>query len=259
MNLYQEHPPHPALAAHVACLWTSHAIPASDQPVRQRILPDNCIDILWQDRAPLGFVAGMMSCARRIETAQPTLTVAVRFLPGAARAFVGVPLHALQDAQPALSDLWPRADAERLAAALWEHALPLRQRLAILERALLARLHAVAPGPAAAPAERLARAAVGLIDDAGGAMRIDALARQLGVSRQHLALQFRERVGLHPKTFAMVTRFRRASAALRRQTDARIDWSRLALDCGYYDQSHLIHAFQQFADDTPEAFLRPRA
>jgi predicted CxxxxCH...CXXCH cytochrome family protein len=61
----------------------------------------------------------------------------------------------------------------------------------------------------------LTRAAVGLIERSGGTMRIEALARTLGVSRQHLALQFRERVGLNAKTFAMVCRFRGASAALR--------------------------------------------
>jgi len=27
MHLYREYPPHPLLAGHVACLWTSHAAP----------------------------------------------------------------------------------------------------------------------------------------------------------------------------------------------------------------------------------------
>jgi AraC-like DNA-binding protein len=90
-------------------------------------------------------------------------------------------------------------------------------------------------------------------------MRIEALARTLGVSRQHMALQFRERVGLNAKTFAMVCRFRRASAALRCQSGGPvgIDWAGLAGECGYYDQSHLIHEFQMFTGETPEAFARP--
>lgn len=249
MHLYHEFPPCPALATHVACFWTSRALPAG-APVRHRILPDNCIDILWQDRAPLGFVAGMMSRAHRVETAQPTLTLAVRFRPGVARAFFGLPLHELQDGHPALDEVWPRAEAEALAAALWERERTVPQRLAILQRALLVRLRAVEP----APADRLARAAVGLIEQTGGAVRIDELARTLGVSRQHLALQFRERVGLSPKTFAMVSRFRRAGAMLRRHAGAEVDWTQLALDCGYYDQSHLIHAFRLFADETPDSF-----
>jgi AraC-like DNA-binding protein len=251
MNLYQEFPPHAALAAHVACLWTSRALPAS-APLHQRILPDNCIDILWQDHASRGFVAGMMSRAHRVDITRPTLTVAVRFLPGAAVAFFRLPLHELQDGHPPLDALWPLADAERLAAALWEREQPVRQRLATIQRALLQRLHAV-------PADDgLARAAIRLIDGTGGAMRIGELARTLGVSRQHLALRFRDDVGLSPKTFAMVSRFRRASAALRQPGKVQVDWARLALDCGYYDQSHLIHEFRLFADETPERHARPR-
>lgn len=257
MHLYQEFPPHPALSTYVACLWTSRALPAG-VPVRHRILPDNCIDILWQDRAPLGFVAGMMSRAHRFEPAQPTLTVAVRFLPGAARAFFDLSLHALQDEHPALDALWPRHEAEALAAALWEREQTVQQRLAALQRALLARLRAHPDAADSSPADRLTRAAVRLVDAGGGAVRIDDLARTLGVSRQHLSLQFRERVGLPPKTFAMVSRFRRASAVLRRHTSAQVDWAQLALDCGYYDQSHLIHAFRLFAGETPDSFVRPR-
>jgi AraC-like DNA-binding protein len=254
MHLYQEFPPHPALARHVACLWTSHAVP-DGAPVRHRVLPDNCIDILWQDRAPLGFVAGMMSRPHRVEVAAPVLTVAVRFLPGAARSFFELPLHALQDGHPALCELWPRAEAEALAAALWERELPLRQRLAVIERALLARLRF----DDADRAGRLVRTAVGLIERSGGVLRVEELAGTLGVSRQHLALQFRERVGLNAKTFAMVCRFRRASAALRLESGAGIDWAGLAGECGYYDQSHLIHEFRQFAGETPQAFARPQS
>jgi AraC-like DNA-binding protein len=255
MHRYREFPPHPFLAGHVACLWTSHAVP-SGAPLRHRVLPDNCIDILWQDRLPAGFVAGMMSRAHRVEVVQPVLTVAVRFLPGAARAFFDVPLHVLQDGHPGLSELWPRAEAEALAAALWERALPVAEQLAVIERALLARLRCRAPA-GAGRADRLALAAVGLIERSGGTMRIEELAGTLGVSRQHLALQFRERVGLNAKTFAMVCRFRQASAALRELHAAPVDWAALAGACGYYDQSHLIHEFQQFAGETPQAFARP--
>jgi AraC-like DNA-binding protein len=127
------------------------------------------------------------------------------------------------------------------------------QRVATLERVLLARLR----GGGTDRADRLARTAVGLIERSGGTLRIEELARTLGVSRQHLALQFRERVGLNAKTFAMVCRFRRASAVLRDLRGAPVDWAGLAGECGYYDQSHLIHEFQQFAGETPEAFARP--
>ncbi|QJD99256.1 AraC family transcriptional regulator [Massilia forsythiae] len=265
MHLYREFAPHPALAGHVACLWTSQALP-DGTPLRRRILPDNCIDILWQDRAPLGFVAGMMSRAHRFETPQPLRTVAVRLRPGAARALFDLPLHVLQDAHPALDALWPHAEAEALGAELWEHERTPAQQLATIEGALLARLRdraacALAAG-SAAPAGRLTDAALRLIDGTGGAVRIGALAQSLGVSRQHLNQQFRDRVGLNAKTYAMVSRFGRAGAALRAAHGAAardIDWAGLALDCGYYDQSHLIHEFRLFADQTPQAFALGRS
>ena len=253
MHLYQEFPPHPALGGHVACLWSSHAVPGG-APLRYRVLPDNCIDILWQDRAPQGFVAGMMSRPHRVEVTAPVLTVAVRFLPGAARAFFGLPLQALQDGHPGLPELWPRHEAEALAAALWEREQTPAQRLTTIEAALLARLrrHEAEPG------ERLVRAALKLIERSGGALHVEELAQSLGVSRQHLALQFRERVGLNAKTFAMVCRFRRASSALCKAHGPALDWAGLASECGYYDQSHLIHEFRQFAGETPQAFALGR-
>lgn len=250
MHLYREYPPPPALAGHVACLWTSHAVP-DGAPVRTRVLPDNCIDILWQDRAPLGMVAGMMSRPHLVEMAAPVLTVAVRFLPGSARAFFDAPLDELQDGHPGLADLWPRAEADALAAALWERERTVAQQLGSVERALLARLRTRGQ----VRADALARAAVVRIEAGGGNVRIDDLADALGVTRQHLARLFRERVGLPTKTFALVCRFRRAHAALRGRSGA-VDWARVAADCGYYDQSHLIHAFRQFADATPQSFLQ---
>lgn len=252
MNLYQEFAPHPALAAHVACLWFSQSDPGA-QPARLRVLPDNCIDMLWQAAAPRGFAVGMMSRPIHVIDHEPVLTVAVRFLPGAARAFLDLPLHELQDGRHALDDVWRGAGLDALADALWERERPVRERLASIEAWLLARLQA---GPA--PADRLVRHAVRLIEAQRGAVRVEELARTLGVSRQHLAQQFRERAGLNPKTFAMVTRFRHAAALVREQgrQPARIDWADVAAGCGYYDQSHLIHAFQLFAEQTPEAFAR---
>jgi AraC-like DNA-binding protein len=38
------------------------------------------------------------------------------------------------------------------------------------------------------------------------------------------------------------------------ESPAGVDWPGLAGACGYYDQSHLIHEFRLFADETPEAF-----
>ena len=283
--LYREYPPHPALAAHVDCLWTARVLSVTPgRAHRHRVLPDNCIDILWQDDGRPAFAVGMMSTAIYVASGAPVSTVAVRFKPGAAGTFLATPLNALTDQRADLDLLWSRSDADRLGDALWSGALTDRERIALIETQLLRRLcgcdaatagalhcataacgvvgagHAgnagrVAGAGHAGGAGRpdLVGRALGVIDTSGGAVRIDDLAARLGVSRQHLAAQFRTRVGLSPKLYARICRFRQATAALK--TVPAPDWAQLALDCGYFDQSHLIHDFQEFAGSAPERFL----
>jgi len=245
MVLYQEHLPCPALAPYLACLWTCHVRPEG-QSMSHRVLPDNCIDILWQDSDPLGGVAGMMSTVIEVPFSRPVRTIAVRFKPGAAAHFFHFPLHELIDLHPSLADLWDRESAERFADALWNKPLTDAQALAAVQTLLLRRLRTstVRPG--------LVDAAVGAIEAAHGALRIETLAETLGVSRQHLASQFRARVGLGAKLFARVCRFQHASAAIR--LGGERDWAALALDAGYYDQPHMIHEFRELSGGTPQSF-----
>lgn len=244
---YREYPPHPGLRAHVDCVWAAHT-PASAHV--HRVLPDNCVDILWQDGGQPGFAVGMMSSAIHVASGRPLQTLAVRFKPGMAGVFLATPLHVLTDQRADIDLLWGRSDADRLADALWTDGAPVRARLAIIERELLRRLRVGAA--AAQDSGALARRALQALDGSGGALRVEELAARLDVSRQHLAAQFREHVGLSPKLYARICRFRRAAAALK--TTPSTDWARLAADCGYFDQSHLIHDFQEFADSTPERF-----
>jgi AraC-like DNA-binding protein len=227
-----------------------------------RVLPDNCVDILWQDSGSSAFAVGMMSSAIFVASSGPVQTVAVRFLPGAARSFFGVPLGALTDGRADLDELWGRSCADRLQDGLWTRALSDRERLDLIEQALVERLvaHGAQPvrgGRAVMAVSPLARIAVARIEACGGALRVESLADDLRVSRQHLAAQFREQVGLSPKLFARITRFRRATEKARGQQ--AVDWAALALDCGYFDQSHLIRDFHDFATTTPEQFLDPAA
>jgi AraC-like DNA-binding protein len=244
---YREYPPHPALQPHVACLWTMHvAGPVSAAaPHRHRVLPDNCIDILWQDGGTAAFAVGMLSASILVPASRPVRTVGVRFRPGAAGRFLGLPLQPLTDTRADLADLWGGGVAARLDDALWTRELDDARRVAILERELLQRLALVAPGQPS-----LGLRAVAAFEAAHGDLRIDSVAARLGVSRQHFALQFRQQVGITPKLFARICRFRRALERMREpgRTD---DLTMLAADCGYFDQSHLIRDFHDFAATTP--------
>lgn len=248
MIAYQQYPPCPLLEPYVACLWTCH-VQVEGQALAHRVLPDNCIDILWQDCDPLGGVAGMMSKHVLVPFARPVRTLAVRFKPGAASYFFDLPMHELTDLHPALADVWKDGLVERLADALCSRALPDSAALAVIEQMLLQRLRTSQRRPG------LVEAAIGSIERSRGAIRIEALASSLGVSRQHLASQFQIRVGLSAKLFARVCRFQHASASLRHGAPRNL--AALALELGYYDQAHMTHEFGELGGCTPQSFGLP--
>lgn len=98
------------------------------------------------------------------------------------------------------------------------------------------------------------RQALRALRRSAGCVRVASLARDTGYSRKHLRQLFREEVGLTPKALARVLRFQRAIGQL--QGGAPPDWPALALQCGYYDQSHLWRDLQAHAGLTPRDLLQ---
>jgi AraC-like DNA-binding protein len=76
------------------------------------------------------------------------------------------------------------------------------------------------------------------------------IAGAVGLSQRHLIELFTREVGLTPKLFGRVRRFLHAV----QKSDEGIDWSRLAVECGYFDQAHLIHDFVAFASVSPGVY-----
>jgi AraC-like DNA-binding protein len=89
-----------------------------------------------------------------------------------------------------------------------------------------------------------------------GAQGIGALTRETGWSPKRMSAAFRASVGVPPKSVARLLRFERVIARLQRPDAGR--WAARALDSGYYDQSHLVRDFTEFAGCTPTAYLRER-
>ena len=247
------------LGSHASLIRLKPVQPAA-ATVTHRVLPDNGFDILWQNGREHGCAVGMMQGC--IDAAIPALvqTLAVRFKPGAAAYFFDLPLSELTDRHASLEQLWGNACAGRIADGLWSQDLSERQRLDWLEQQLFRQLRKQLQARQPARAAALVAGAVAAIEGSGGLLRIGALAAALGVSRQHLAAAFGQRVGLTPKMFARVCRFQRTSQQAEAQAKAAqaIDWAGLALERGYFDQSHLIHEFQQFTGASPDAFAARR-
>jgi AraC-like DNA-binding protein len=171
--------------------------------------------------------------------------VMARLRLGTAQAVLGVPASALVGQVVPLEELWSHATTrplfDRLACARDTSAAA-----AVLQSAVAGRL-AVAEGPTARA--QLALDAAGRLASAS----VRAVAADLGVSERHLRRVFHETVGMSPKPFARLARFRRALLAAR--ADPRDGWAGIAAGAGYYDQAHLIAEFHAIAGVTPGALL----
>lgn len=117
------------------------------------------------------------------------------------------------------------------------------EALQVLEEWLLALAARVDLEPTAA-----VLAATRLVETDGLGTVTD-LADGVGLSVRQLERQFREQVGMSPKSLARLTRF---EAAQRRIYDGReLSLTRLAHDLGYADQAHFSREFRAFAEQSP--------
>src|SRR5262249_7690707 len=82
------------------------------------------------------------------------------------------------------------------------------------------------------------------------------LAAKIGISQKHLIDQFAKFVGLSPKPFGPACRFQRVLNLIEQKR--RVEWSAIANDCGYYDQSHFIKEFHLYSGVNPSEYLTQR-
>lgn len=203
------------------------------------VLPDGCMDLLWRDGELL--VAGPDT--RAYDTSgEPGPWAGIRFRPGTAPVYLGVPAHELRDRRVALADLWSAAEARRAAAVVNAAAHPVRGLEALaLERA----------AASDAPDPLLARIVAAL--EAGRSVAATADALGLGVRGLHR--RSLTAFGYGAKTLARVLRLQRALTLAR----SGAPLAEAAVRAGFADQAHLTRDARDLAGRTPGELLgRPR-
>lgn len=171
--------------------------------------------------------------------------IGFNFAPGKAHPFFESSLEQFSDRIVTLEEAWG-AEGRELAERLEAAATP-RQVKALVDAAFLRRLGRFKGFPDALPEP------VQTALDSKGGTSVGELAAQAGVSERHLKRLFDQWVGLSPKLFSRITRFQALCDGLTPASEP--DWAELAFDHGYFDQSHLIRDFTEFAGVSPTAFF----
>jgi AraC-like DNA-binding protein len=95
------------------------------------------------------------------------------------------------------------------------------------------------------------------IREAKGMLQITDLATSAGLSDRQLQRRFKREVGLPPKEFSSVVRFNHVYSHMQRTRKLDLD---IALQCGYFDESHMLRDLRYYLGEAPKRFaglIRP--
>lgn len=218
-------------------------------------VPDGCVDLAFGigPTDVLVTMGGTVLTAKGWDFSGEREWVGCRFRPGEAVLPAGICPADLVDADIELDP----ADCDgRLVDALYQ-ASDASARMDVLTHALLSQ--EAARGFSTHAGSRSVRALERYVREqilaAGGAASVAALAKEAGVSTRYLRRVFVEVHGISPKQFSRFVRFQRAMELIAREDDAA-QAQALALSCGYSDQSHLVHEFDELAGVAPGKLRR---
>jgi AraC-like DNA-binding protein len=247
--------PAPPLSEFIRVLWYARIGDSSHR--RERILPSGCVQVILSlardflldcpegeadRRVAPALVVGARSVYEIVDTSDMADLIGMVFAPGGFRVFAGDAVDLFSNRTVDLEAVWG-SPARELRDRLRELNTP-ESRLRCLDRFLgewiAPRLNRHCPWRSAEVATALYA-----FDRAPGVSTVRDVAKRTGWSERRFSQVFREEVGLTPKTWMRVQRFQRAVRQLHAGGNVR--WAELALDCGYYDQSHFANEFRAFS------------
>jgi AraC-like DNA-binding protein len=203
---------------HVTAWWNE--VVAGTPP--KRILPDGCLDIIWQNGTV--FVAGPDTTAQLPASPPPgTRFFALRFGSGTGPGVLGLPASELVDRQVPLDALWAAA----LVRPLAEAADPLAAIEAVVARRW----------------QEPDRSMVALAEAARRGVPVAVIADRCGLSARQLQRRSNMAFGYGPKTLHRIFRLQRAVALAR----AGRPFAEVSADAGYADQAHLAREVRAMA------------
>lgn len=256
---YQTFQPHPDLASLVNCYWTLE-VPAEDNPQRQRIIPDGCIEMafilgdnvkryLADDEfilQPRAMILGQTIEPFYIEPVGYVNTFAVTFYPYGFVNFITEPIKNLVNKETHIKHLFGEAPAKELEQKIIK-AADTQERIKIIEAFLFAKLNDQTT------IDNIVKTTIETLLSTNGSAPINSILKRNLSKRRQLERNFAKQVGISPKQLGKVIRLQTALKLLINEESESL--TSIAYESEYYDQAHFIKDFKEFTGISPKEFL----
>lgn len=199
-----------------AVIWTSTTVGA------QRILPDGCMDLLWDGSRLV--VAGPDTGAFFSDPRPGMCAVGLRFAPGIGPLVFGLPAHEVRDQRVPLDAVWSAACVGRIQSQVEVRLHDLSAVGRLFDDLALNRL-----GGDARVCDSSA-----IVQAIGRGAGVDAVAHDLGLSSRQLHRRSLDSFGYGPKLLGRILRLQRTLALAR----TGMTFAQTAASAGYADQAH---------------------
>jgi AraC-like DNA-binding protein len=254
---YDEYPVRPELRSIVRCYWHLRGPSGSGPP--ERVIPDGCAEIVLNRAERFRRIApdlsshlqanvllvGQLPSAISIAPQGAVDLLGIRFQPAGLHALLGVPMHELTNVDVALNQVAPKLGRDLFEAC---HEPSIGRRLQAVGLHLVRAL----AGRRATSTHQILAEATRQLETHMGTVAETAATLQIG--RRRLERLFRQHVGLSPRRYLRIRRLQGVVSKLEGGAPTP-SWAQLAVDAGYYDQSHLIRDFRSIGGTTPQRYL----
>ncbi|MED1780446.1 helix-turn-helix domain-containing protein [Brevibacillus fortis] len=245
---YREYMPSKSLANYIACYWVSE-YDGGGVVRTSRVIPDGCVDIIFNLGATSikqgAFLTGLMRTYEDMLITEPQSLLGIRFYAEGAARFLRYPVAMINGHHPNLEDIWGK-EADEIIEGLLE-ASDTAERIAWLEQELIKRLWMDDP------TDQLLLTSMHYLYEYRGNLSMAVLAEKVNYSERTLRRTFQQQLGMSPKELGRIIQFQGLLQVLAK--GIRTSFTDTALQCGYYDQSHLIKSFHTFYGVAPSKIV----
>ncbi|WP_422079906.1 DUF6597 domain-containing transcriptional factor [Ulvibacterium sp.] len=251
---FQTFKPSRQLTTFVKSFWTLE----SDQPYTHYSMADVCPELLFHFRGQFdelhdsgkkekSFTAGIHGqtrITRKFQISQGFGIFGVSLYPQAIPLLFGIPTNEISNYMPDLNILL-KAEGDELEEKI-ATASDNFQRKKIIEDFIESKLSQYHK-------EQLpVFSCINAIIENRGQTKVRQLANDCFISERQFERQFLKFSGFTPKLFSRIVRFQ---SVLSKYQNVEKSLTVIALDAGYYDQSHFVHDFKEFSGHLPKDYF----